>query len=738
MKWYTKIWYFFPIQLMLLNLRRHPIFLLIWLLVLGIATGMIGVTYGAPNLFFDPEYLGKTGYLSFVLVGIGFGAFYVAWNLNCYILHNYRFPFLTKFKNPMGIFFLNNSILPIIFIIGYFRNVIIYQKKYEFATNSTLFFDLMGFTAGASLIILLTAFYYSFTNREKLYSKEQKSKRWRFWTRKQEALSSVETEKLRVSYFLTQRFTIEAVSALKQSEHEDARLIFRQHHINAFLAQSVIFLVILSIGFFIQNPLFQIPVIASGLLFFALLISMLGSLIFWTGKWSIVMIVGFLIGINYASSFNFLGYKNSAYGLKYDKKNTRKYNMSEFRAIATDSILKNDIRYFGNILENWKKKQETKKPKLIFINASGGGSRAGMFSTVVLQYADSMLNNTLFNRIFLMSGASGGMLGLASIRELYLEKKLGSTIDMLDKKYAYQAAADMLNPMFISMLSNDVFLPIHKFKFDSMSYYRDRGYMMEQQFIKNNEGRLDKRIKDYKAFEYSGLIPLLITHTTVVNDARRFFISPHPVSFLMKQRKEYESNTLSEIDAIDFVSFFRNQNAENLRMTSALRMNATFPFILPNAELPTDPPIQVMDGGASDNFGSETSVRFIQNFKDWINKNTSGIIIIQMRDNRKEDDFTSFYQKKSAISKLFDPIGQFISNMENYQDFRIDQQLNYTNLGLNVKLQVVTFEYTPERKEEKAALSLRLTEKEKRDIFRSVYSANNQKAFQLLDKWIKE
>jgi hypothetical protein len=138
-------------------------------LVLGIATGMVGVTYGAPNLFFDPEYLGKTGYLSFVLVGTGFGAFFVAWNLNCYILHNYRFHFLTKYKNPMGIFFLNNSILPLIFIIGYFRNVIIYQKNYEFSTNSTLFLDLLGFTAGASLIILLTAFYYSFTNQEKLY-----------------------------------------------------------------------------------------------------------------------------------------------------------------------------------------------------------------------------------------------------------------------------------------------------------------------------------------------------------------------------------------------------------------------------------------------------------------------------------------------------------------------------------------------------------------------------------------
>ena len=80
------------------------IFLLIWLLVLSIATGQLGVTYGAPNLFFDPEYLGKTGYLSFVLVGMGFGAFYVSWNLNCYILHSPRFTFLAGFRRPMGVF----------------------------------------------------------------------------------------------------------------------------------------------------------------------------------------------------------------------------------------------------------------------------------------------------------------------------------------------------------------------------------------------------------------------------------------------------------------------------------------------------------------------------------------------------------------------------------------------------------------------------------------------------------
>jgi hypothetical protein len=144
-----KILYFLPIQLFLLSIRRYPIFLLIWLLVLSIATGQLGVTYGAPNLFFDPEYLGKTGYLSFVLVGMGFGAFYVSWNLNCYILHSPRFTFLAGFRRPMGIFFINNSIIPLIFIVAYFYNVVHYQSKFEFSSTLSLVMDLIGFIAGS-------------------------------------------------------------------------------------------------------------------------------------------------------------------------------------------------------------------------------------------------------------------------------------------------------------------------------------------------------------------------------------------------------------------------------------------------------------------------------------------------------------------------------------------------------------------------------------------------------------
>jgi hypothetical protein len=40
-------------------------------------------------------------------------------------------------------------------------------------------------------------------------------------------------------------------------------------------------------------------------------------------------------------------------------------------------------------------------------------------------------------------------------------------------------------------------------------------------------------------------------------------------------------------DAIDFGAFFANEGPMNLRLLTALRMNATFPYVLPNVWLPT-------------------------------------------------------------------------------------------------------------------------------------------------------
>ena len=64
-------------------------------------------------------------------------------------------------------------------------------------------------------------------------------------------------------------------------------------------------------------------------------------------------------------------------------------------------------------------------------------------------------------------------------------------------------------------------------------------------------------------------------------------------------------------------------------------MTATFPYITPNTSLPSEPSIQIMDAGISDNFGLSDAVRFVYAYKDWIDENTSGIVFLSIRDSPK-------------------------------------------------------------------------------------------------------
>src|ERR1043165_8891719 len=103
------LYYSFPIQLLLLSVKRHQFLLFFWILLFAIAIGKFGAVVGAPAVFLDPEYLGNVGYLSFAIVGIGLGAMFVTWNVVMYILHSHRFPFMASLQYPLAMFFLNTS-----------------------------------------------------------------------------------------------------------------------------------------------------------------------------------------------------------------------------------------------------------------------------------------------------------------------------------------------------------------------------------------------------------------------------------------------------------------------------------------------------------------------------------------------------------------------------------------------------------------------------------------------------
>jgi hypothetical protein len=241
---------------------------------------------------------------------------------------------------------------------------------------------------------------------------------------------------------------------------------------------------------------------------------------------------------------------------------------------------------------------------------------------------------------------------------------------------------------------------------------------------------MNKQLRDYVADEKAANIPMIIFNSVITLDGRKLMIGSQPLSFMMKPTAFSNDKSYSP-DAVDFTSLFVRQNPGNIRLLTALRMNATFPYVLPNVWLPTNPVIDVMDAGIKDNFGQETSFRFIDHFKDWLINNTSRIIILQIRD-RSIDYGQQTNENISMVDMITRPATILEHSWLNFQDFNQSDEYNYLKSSIGDQLHRLTFTYVATKEQQGAALNFHLTASEKRDVINSFHSTDNQKVLESL------
>jgi len=230
---------------------------------------------------------------------------------------------------------------------------------------------------------------------------------------------------------------------------------------------------------------------------------------------------------------------------------------------------------------------------------------------------------------------------------------------------------------------------------------------------------------------------MMIISPVITDDARRFNISPFPIAFMNAPPDKYSSANRFDVDAVDLMNFFGDNDGASLSFTSALRMNATFPYIMPNVYLPTSPAIQVMDAGLRDDYGEESTARFIETFRDWIDKNTSGAILLQLRSFNK-NMAPEVSRHESFFSKLLAPINSIYVEWDDFENFQEDQQLCLLDKCLKVPLHVLSFEYSPQSKKGMASMSWHLTDKEKQDVQYAFQNIHNQLELQRLLALLRE
>lgn len=732
---------FFPIHLLFSQFKYNMIVLIYWLLFFSIINGYFGQSFGLQFLFLSPEYLGESSFLSFLLLGFGLGGFIMAFHTYSYIRLGSKYPFIATLSRPFFKFCMNNSLLPTLFIINFTYNIFEVQKEQELTGTVELFVFVISFVLGCLLFISISFLYFFPTNKDlfKITGKREED----FPDKTSNIKSTLHRKEKWYTdflggnddryYYIGRNFKIKQCRSSRHYDINVLNSVFNQNHTNASYFELALLISFFSIGLFKDYEVFQVPASVSIIMLFTIFLMIISAFFSWFKRWTYPILLGIILLMNFLSKttsvFNFESY---AFGLSYEKSDLVPYTPDKIRGQGFDTKgFSKDRDQMELLLDNWKSKTHQEKPKLVILNTSGGGLRSAMWTFNVLQELDKVFDRQLGKHIQMITGASGGMIGAAYYRDLMLKEHNGLIKNRLSLKYTMNMSKDLLNRISFSISTSDLFFRFQKVEINGHEYTKDRGHAFEQEMISNLGGCLSGTLGDYIQPERDAVIPLMILTPTIINDGRRLLISSQYIGFLNTSlTKKTASGLNPEVENVEYLKFFEANNPFDLSFSSALRMNATFPYIMPMVTMPTVPGMQIMDAGIRDNYGTKLTVQYMTALEDWIKENTSGVVIVKIRDTKKVLK-NEKYSEIGLIDKLLLPFGNMYGNFPRVQDFDQDELLMTKMRNKKYPIDVVTFNLR-EKVQDKIALSWHLTKREKKIILNAFNSKSNQRELKRL------
>lgn len=715
-----KISGFFPVQLITLQFKSNYLSLVFWVLLFGIVSKKILLGFGVPYLFLSPEYLGEVSFWSYSIVGFAIGGYIMAFNTYSYVMLGRSFPFLATLKRPFLKFSINNSLIPVVFVVMFLVNIIIYTLEEGLGSWFDVLVNISGFSFGLILFLLISAFYFFKTNKNLDLIKKKKER-----TLITSWIPGFKRSNERAYFPRTYIHSISKVQLCRDVSHysqSQLNRVYSQNHINAVLFEVIIIVSFLVIGLFQGYKYFLIPAGASIVLLFTLSQMLVSALYNWFRSWAMLVIICIFVLLNSLSSkFEILQFHSQAIGLDYEGNRASYKTLSLLNKDVARKV--SDRHNQISILEKWKLKTGKEKPKLIIVNSSGGGIRSAYWNFMILQKLDIETGGEFFNQTQMITGASGGMIGSAFYRELYFNENE----DIGDAKYLDTVSADLLNQCAASLVTNDLFLKFRKSTYNGVNYIRDRGFAFEENLIQNFGEGFNKPLSYLEVHEKNAVIPQMIFAPTIIEDGRRMLISTQPMAFLSK------TDQYGVSENIEYIKLLKDNGAMDTRMASVLRMNATFPYVLPMVSLPTNPATTLMDAGLRDNYGGKVTIEYILELRKWIEENTSGVVIVQMRDI-KTKGLRVEENDNSMVGRIVKPLGNVYDNLFNTQDYDREGMFRVASGEVNFPMDVVSFDLM--EKEGEMSLSWRLTEVEKKNVLRAWNKTNNQTEFRRLVRLI--
>ena len=136
--------------------------------------------------------------------------------------------------------------------------------------------------------------------------------------------------------------------------------------------------------------------------------------------------------------------------------------------------------------------------------------------------------------------------------------------------------------------------------------------------------------------------------------------------------------------------------------------------------------MRVMDAGLRDNYGYRTSGMFLLTFREWIAANTSGVVILTLRDKQRELEVKPI--NGSLLSRLSDPVGNVYGNLVRSQDQDYDLMVKQAEAWCGFPVDMIDLSLRHEDEDE-ISLSWHLTAVEQKQVLNTVRSPDNRAAF---------
>jgi len=404
--------------------------------------------------------------------------------------------------------------------------------------------------------------------------------------------------------------------------------------------------------------------------------------------------------------------------------------------------------------------------RLILVCASGGGIRAATWTAAILGQLDEIEGFRAATR--LLTGASGGMMGAATWLALTATRNSvpGSPASPGTWQSLMSAVAmDSLTPVARQLVFNDIPLA-----FIGRDNLRDRGLALEAAWCENLKSKLginlDMPLEKLRDGEESGRWPSLVMSPMMIEDGRRLIISnldltemtDHYVRWLSSKKTGAEPTTsLASRTAYQLWQLCPQAWAK-FPLSTAARLSAAFPYVSGAVLLPTKPRLHVVDAGYYDNYGLELASNWLRKLfeqrQDFLKKNISGILVIQIRDNvselsvnpqsdawrekRRESEAASGSRLLRALEGISSPPSGLLAARESVMLFRNDSLLEslshlYSSAFGEDFLTTTVFEFGGE-----ASLSWHLAPEEVRMLEAQARSKGIQLKLKAIDSWLKE